>query len=203
MEPQAHPTTAAPSIALPAPRTLGALSLERALFQRRSMRELGPRSLTLDELGQLCWAAQGVSGLDGERTAPSAGALYPLELLIALPDAVHRYRPATHRLERHTGGDRRARLGAAAHHQSFVEHAPAVFVIAAIFSTTAARYGDRGARFVLLEAGHAAQNLLLEATALGLGGVPVGAFDDGAVHDALDLVRVVAPIYLLPVGAPA
>jgi len=189
-------------ITLPAPRQKGPLSLEEALARRRSVREYAPRSLTWEEIGQLLWAAQGITSPQGFRTAPSAGALYPLEIYVVLPEGVYHYLPHPHALRRTAAGDRRSALGDAAVRQRPVYEAPAVFVIAGVYERTAAKYGQRAQRYVHLEAGHAAQNLLLQAAALGLGAVPIGAFHDEQVRAVLGLGADETPLYLIPVGAP-
>ncbi|HEU5171872.1 MAG TPA: SagB/ThcOx family dehydrogenase [Gemmatimonadales bacterium] len=179
------------------------MSLTHALRTRRSVREFRADRLSAAELSQLAWSAQGITHEAGYRTAPSAGALYPLELYLATADGLFRYRPSGDRILPFSAGDLREAMKNAAHGQEAVGEAAAVFVIAAVYSRTAAKYGpDRGARYVHLEAGHAAQNLLLQATALGLGAVPVGAFDDAALHRALGLPRDEMPLYLIPVGRP-
>jgi SagB-type dehydrogenase family enzyme len=188
---------------LPPPETRGAVPLEEALARRRSVREFGRAALTPAQLGQLCWAAQGVTGRGGLRTAPSAGALYPLELYVVTADGVLHYHPASHQVSLHRPGDLRKALQAAALGQDAVGDAPAVFVLAAVYQRTAARYGEgRARRYAQLEAGHAAQNLLLQAVALGLGAVPVGAFDDGRVQHELGLPADQEPLYLVPTGGP-
>jgi SagB-type dehydrogenase family enzyme len=191
------------TIALPPPQRKGTLSLEEALARRASVRDFSTTPLTEAELGQLLWAAQGISHDGTLRTAPSAGALFPLELYVATAGGVFHYDPARHALERRGRDDVRAALSRAALEQESVRDAPAVFVITAVSRRTAAKYGAaRSPRYVYLEAGHAAQNLLLQATALGLGGVPVGAFHDDASRRALDLAVEEEPLYLLPVGHP-
>lgn len=188
-------------IALPSPRTASAVSLEAALSRRRSIRTLRPDAIDAATLGQLLWAAQGITSADGLRTAPSAGALYPLEIYVATADGLYHYRPDGHRLGLHRAGDQRAALRAAAHGEGVIGEAAAVFVIAGVDARTAAKYGaDRARRYVDLEAGHAAQNLLLQATALGLGAVPVGAFSDDAVARVAGLGPEERPLYLVPVG---
>lgn len=188
---------------LPAPGTNGPVSLEQALLRRRSVREYGTEALTDAELSQLLWAAQGITDPSGLRTAPSAGALYPLELYVATRAGLQHYEPRGHRLVTSSEEDLRPALARAAHGQAAVADAPAVFVITAVPARTAGKYGEeRGARYVQLEAGHAAENLLLQAVALGLGGVPVGAFDDAQVLRTLGSPRGVVPLYLIPVGHP-
>lgn len=197
--------SAATGVSLPAPPTAGAMSLEEALAHRRSVREFVPGALTLDEISRLAWAAQGATKPEG-RTAPSAGATYPLEVYLVVGDVkglvagVYRYRPGLHRLEVVSDGDIRLPLAAAALDQQWVSRAALVVVIAAVFERTTARYGRRGERYVHMEAGHAAQNLLLQAAALGLGATPVGAFDDAEVSRLLRLPAGETPLYLIPVG---
>lgn len=188
---------------LPPPRTEGPLSLEETLLRRRSVRAYTDRPLTREEVAQLLWAAQGITREGRYRTAPSAGALYPLELYVADAEGVGHYMPQEHALERWLEEDRRPQLCKAALSQAAVCHAPAVFVLTAVFARTAQKYGDRATRYVWLEAGHAAQNLLLQAVALGLGAVPIGAFYDDQVHAALNLPEDHVPLYLIPVGEPA
>lgn len=188
---------------LPAAVMRGRVTLEEALARRRSVREYASAALSDSLLAQLLWAAQGVSGSSGFRTSPSAGALYPLELYLVTARGVFHYEPLAHALTRWRSGDRRNPLQQASLGQDPVSGAPAVFVFAAVYARTEAKYGAaRGRRYVHLEAGHAAQNLLLEAAALGLATVPVGAFHDEAVRKALELPGDQEPIYLVPVGHP-
>lgn len=187
--------------ALPAPQIRGTMSLEEAIAARRSVREFSDRPLTRAELGQLCWASQGLTGAE-RRAAPSAGALYPIELYVVTAEGVAHYRPGEHRLEPHQAGDLRAALRRAALDQDTVTQAPACIVIAAEPARTARKYSTRAERYCLLEAGHVAQNLLLQATALGLAGVPVGAFQDEAVAAALKLPPEQRVLYLVPIGHP-
>jgi SagB-type dehydrogenase family enzyme len=178
------------------------MSVEEALRRRRSVREFDGTSLTDAQLGQLLWSAQGISG-DGLRTAPSAGALYPLEVYVATASGLGHYEPVAHRLTLRADRDLRADMRRAALDQAPIGEAPAVFVIAAVFERTERKYGrERSARYVAMEAGHAAENLLLEAVALGLGGVPVGAFDDERLASVLGLPAGERPLYLIPVGRP-
>ncbi|HRU07044.1 MAG TPA: SagB/ThcOx family dehydrogenase [Candidatus Brocadiia bacterium] len=189
--------------ALPPADKQGRMTLEAALEARRSVRRFAARALTAGEIGQLCWAAQGVTSPRGFRAAPSAGATFPLELYVADAKGLWRYDPGRHALEAARQGDVRPALQEAALNQTCVGQAPAVFIIAADASRTARRYGARAQRYVLIEVGHASQNLLLQAVALGLGGVAVGAFDDAKLNQALALPKGVEPLYLLPVGEPA
>lgn len=195
-------------IALPPPATSGRVSVEEALALRRSVREYRDEPLPLAAAAQLLWAAQGRSHPEGLRTAPSAGATYPLELYLVagavegLDPAIYRYRPANHSLDVVRRGDHRTALAAAALEQECVANAPGVLAVAAVVSRTASRYGGRAERYVLLEVGHAVENAALQAVALGLGSVVVGAFDDLAVARLLGLPPGASPWCLLPVGLP-
>jgi SagB-type dehydrogenase family enzyme len=199
------PSTGAgrPRLDLPAPVTEGSVSLEAALSRRRSVRTFSSEPLSLAQVGQLMWAAQGVTADWGGRTAPSAGASYPLEIYAAMPDRVLHYLPDGHRAEVWAVGDARAALADAAPSHDTVDGGAVVFVIGVVRQRTAHKYGGRAGRYVDLEAGHATQNLLLQAAVLGLGAVPVGAFDDGRVARQILLLPNVAPRYLVPVGRPA
>lgn len=192
------------TVTMPAPHDDGPMSLEEALTTRRSVRSFTGRHLTFDDLSQLMWAAQGRTEPDGAgRTAPSAGGTYPLEVYVATPDGTFHYLPEGHSLETLGGADLRAALADAALAQEWMARAAAVVVIAAVFSRTEQRYGDRAERYVLLEAGHAAQNVLLQATAMELAATPVGAFHDEHVQATLGLPGDHEPLYLIPVGHPA
>ena len=194
---------AADIITLPAPVREGRMSLEEAISRRHSVREFTKEPLNERELAQLLWTAQGITRREGYRAAPSAGALYPLELYVATPDGFYHYRPREHQLKRLADRDLRPALYRAGLEQEQLREAPAVFVIAAVYERTSQKYGQaRTPRYVHMEAGHAAQNLLLEAVALGLGSVPVGAFHDDEVRRVLSLPTNHRPIYLLPVGHP-
>lgn len=199
-------TEAAGSIVLPEPRRDSGYSVERALAERRSVREYGGAPLSLAELAQLAWAAQGQVAPSGRRTTPSAGALYPIELYIVaghvadLAPGIYRYQPSLHRLAPVAEGDRRERLADAAWGQRWLARAPAILLIAALERRTTAKYGQRGVRYVHVEAGHAAQNVLLQAHALGLAAVPVGAFSDADIQSVAALPRDARPLYLIPIG---
>lgn len=198
-DPEADPVVAG-FVDLPPPVLASDVSLEEALAARRSVREYSDEPLGPEELSQLLWSAQGETSSSGRRSAPSAGALYPLEVYVAAPNGVSRYVPDGHRLEILDTADRRAQLMAAALDQEAVGAAAAVFIVTGVEARTAAKYGERAERYVLLEAGHAAQNLLLQAVVLGLGAVPIGAFDDGGVHELLSLPDGHDVLYLIPVG---
>lgn len=174
-------------IALPPPHRQGPVPLEAALQARRSLRRYASSGLTLADVAQLLWAAQGVTDGQGHRTAPSAGALYPLRLYLlcapleGLASGVYLYRPETHRLAPVHAQDVRRQAAAAALAQAWIGEAPLVVAISVRAHVTAARYGARAERFVAMEVGAATQNLLLQAEALRLGGTLVGAFDEAAL----------------------
>lgn len=193
-------------VRLQEPARKGHVSVEETLQDRRSLREFAQAPLALADLAQLLWAAQGITSPEGGRTAPSAGALYPLEVYVVagrvtdLPAGIYRYRPSSHTLVRVAEGDRRTRLVRAAHDQDWVGGAPAIIVLAAVYERTTVKYGTRGRDYVLMETGHAAQNVSLEAVGLGLGTTVVGAIDDGAVRKVLEAPPSQEPLCLLPVG---
>ena len=197
---QRYPTV----VELPAPDLNGTLSLEQALHERRSAREYATTPLTLDQVGQLLWAGQGITDDDGDgyRTAPSAGARYPLELYaVTAADLMH-YLPIGHRVEQRADTTTLEALADAAFDQEFVSSAPLVVVIAAEPARTEQEYGAVAGDLVNREAGHAAQNILLQATALGLAAVPVGGFDPAAIARLLALPPGQVVLYLIPVGEP-
>lgn len=190
-------------ITLPEPRQQGPLSLEEAIARRRSVRQFMDEPLTQEEIGQLLWAAQGITNPAGYRTAPSAGALYPLEVYAVTEEGAYHYLPQGHQLAAQRQGAVQDELYQAALKQEAIKEAPLVIVIAAVYERTAQKYGEqRSPRYVHLEAGHAAQNVLLQAVSLGLGAVPIGAFEDEKVKEALDLPDDHQPLYLIPVGHP-
>jgi SagB-type dehydrogenase family enzyme len=176
-----------------------AVSLEESLARRRSIREFRDRNLSWDDIGQLLWASQGVTDPEGLRTAPSAGALNPLDVFVVTSSGVYRYHPEPHEVRRTVDRDVRSRLRRAALDQGALA-APCVIAVAGVEQRTARKYGDRAWRYVVLEAGHAAQNVLLQATALGLCGVPIGAFDDEEVRTILGAPSQDQILVLIPVG---
>jgi len=193
----------APILQLPLPERKRRMSLEEALAARRSVREFRREPITDRELSQLLWAAQGITSPAGLRIAPSAGALYPLEVWVATASGFYHYEPHKHRLTRHLERDLRPDIHRPALMQEAILQAPVVIVIAAVYERTAQKYGEqRTPRYVHMEAGHSAQNLLLEAVALGLGGVLIGAFNDREVERVLSLPADQKPLYLIPVGHP-
>jgi SagB-type dehydrogenase family enzyme len=192
------------AVPLPPPDELGGPPIALTLGRRRSIREFSSGQLSAHEMSQLLWAAQGVTdAARGLRTAPSAGALYPLEVDVVTEQGLFRYRPRNHALLLRDTRDLRPSLSRAALSQPCIAHAACVFAMLMVTARTTAKYGARGLRYAVLEAGHAAQNILLQACALGLGAVPVGAFADAAVAHALDCGASEEPVYLIAVGAIA
>lgn len=194
------------NISLPQLDNAGNHPLVQLFQQRRSVREYKNGKVTLDQIAQLLWAAQGITHPQGFRTAPSAGALYPLELYLVaghvdgLKTGVFRYQVKTHQLEFLGNKDVRKTLAHAALGQSWIKEAAAVVVFTAEYERTTRKYGKRGVRYVHMEVGHAAQNLFLQAEALGLGTVTVGAFSDDEVTEVLQLPSQFKPLLLMPVG---
>jgi SagB-type dehydrogenase family enzyme len=188
---------------LPDPNTKGTVSVEETLARRRSVRAFRSDPLTAQQVSQLLWAAQGITQKRrGFRTAPSAGATYPLNTYLVTADGVFLYEPQRHALRLKRKGDIRKALCDAALSQPSVRQAPASIVFTAVYERTTNRYGARGRQYVHMEAGHAAENVHLQAVALGLGSVPVGAFDDDDVARLLSLGRNERPLYIIPVGRP-
>jgi len=197
------------SIALPQPALDGKLSLEKALLSRRSVRDFKDQALTLSQLSQLLWAAQGITDPQGFRPAPSAGALYPLEIYVVvgkvegLPAGVYKYRPKGHQVVRVLSGDRRKEVARAALDQEALKQGAVVLLFSGVYERTSWKYAERAERYVHMEAGHAAQNVLLQATALGLGAVPMGAFQDEEVKKVAALLEDERPLLLVPVSVPS
>ncbi len=193
-------------IMLPEPRTTGEISIEEAMRNRRSVRRYTKEAITLNDLSQLLWAAQGITSEEGFRTAPSAGALYPLEVYVVagnvdgLAGGVYRYRAEGHTLRMIRDGDLRENLSECALKQTQITDAAVDIVFAAVFNRTTAKYGERGVRYAYIEAGHAAQNVYLQAGASGLGVCAVGAFYAQEVSELLALSGDETPIYILTVG---
>ncbi|MDI6840963.1 MAG: SagB/ThcOx family dehydrogenase [bacterium] len=189
-------------IKLPAPVLKGKVSVEECIAKRRSIRAYLDKPISLEQLSQLFWASQGITDLTGLRAAPSAGATYPIEVRAVTKDGVFHYIPEGHKLIKESDKDLRKKLAQAALWQSFIAEAGCNFVISCVYKRTTQRYGDRGIRYVHMEAGHVAENIHLQAVALGLGSVPVGAFYDEEVKKVLNLPKDEDPIYIITVGYP-
>lgn len=198
-------TQTARAIELPSPSLEGEIDLEQAIYQRRSIREFSDDPLTLEQISQLLWAAQGITDpMNNFRSSPSAGALYPMEIFLVvgkseeMEPGVYQYSPEDHSLDRLKEEDIRGDLSRAALGQSAVAQAPVNIVITADYARTTGRYGSRGERYVHMEAGHIGQNIYLQAVALGLGTVAIGAFYDDDVASLLEIEY--NPLYIFPVG---
>jgi SagB-type dehydrogenase family enzyme len=191
------------TIDLPERRLTDGTTVAEAIEKRRSVRSFRKQPLDLRSIGQLLWSAQGIVTRSGLRTAPSAGALYPLEVYAVLPEGVYHYEPKKHRMTLTAEGDRRTELRRVALDQASITQAPLVIVLASVDERITKEYGPtRGERYIHNEIGHAAQNVHLQAAALGLGSVPMGAFHDARVQKVLGLPREERPLYLIPVGFP-
>lgn len=196
---------------LPEPKLKGKVSLEEAITKRRSKRDFLDQPLSLAQLSQILWAAQGVTDEStGFRAAPSAGALYPLEIYVVVGErgvdgleaGAYYYQPEEHSLEPHLKQDVHQDFVAACLNQGACNLAPVSLVIAAEYERTTEKYGERGRRYVETEAGHVGQNVYLQVEALGLGAVTIGAFDDEAISQVLNLPPKHQPLYIMPIGYP-
>lgn len=193
-----------PILKLPEPRTDSSMALEAALAARHTVRDFQPHALTDAEVGQLLWAAQGVTHDGRKRTAPSASGLMALETYVVTADGLARYLPDEHALRPLSDDDIRARLQTATGGQPFVGSAPITVIFSIVPGRISSKHGEeRSIRYSDFEAGHAGQNLLLQAVALDLGGVPIGSFDDTAVCRLLELPDGEKPRYLFALGQPA
>jgi len=197
-------------IKLPPPQLKGKVSLEDTIAKRRSVRRYRSEPLTLSQLSQVLWCAQGITGAGKHRAAPSAGATYPLEIFVAvgkqtvegLEAGIYHYEVDSHSLVCSQPGDLRLDLARAALDQGFIADAPIDIVICAIYPRTSYTYGRRGERYVHMEVGHVGENIHLQAVALGLATVEVGAFDDEEVRKVLRIEEQIKPLYIMPIGRP-
>jgi SagB-type dehydrogenase family enzyme len=196
---------------LPSPSQKGGMSLEESIAKRRSIRDFTSEPISQWQLAQVLWAAQGVTDSSRRsRTVPSAGATYPLEIFVVcgkncindLDDSIYHYKADNHSLTPHHKGDARLELAKAALGEESIYEAPVDIVICAVYEWTLRRYGARGERYVHMEVGHAGQNIYLQATALGLGTVAIGAFHDEQVREVLQLGKQYKPLYVMPLGRP-
>lgn len=195
------------TIKLPEPKYDGEISVERAIHNRRSIRSYSNVPMTLAEVSQLLWSAQGITDPSWNlRTAPSAGALYPLEIyvvvgnVIDLEKGIYKYDPKNHELKLILKGEKRMDLASSALGQSSIVDGAIVLVFAAVFERTTVKYGERGIKYVYMEVGHSAQNVYLQAYTLGLGTVVIGAFYDDKVKKALNMLENENPLYIMPIG---
>jgi len=173
--------------------------------------------LLLSQLSQILWSAQGITGTREFRAAPSAGATYPLEIFVVvgkqciigseakqdheeLQAGIYHYEPKSHSLSLHMSGDLKPDLARAALDEEFIVQAPVDIAICALYHRTSDRYGKRGERYVHIEVGHVGENIHLQAVALGLSTVEVGAFHDEEVTKVLGVDEQIKPLYIMPVG---
>jgi SagB-type dehydrogenase family enzyme len=187
----------------------GKVSVERAIKERRTVRDFRPKPLTLAQLSQLLWSAQGVTdeGM-GLRAAPSGGALYPLDVYAVVGDegveglecGVYHYQPETHSIRLIRRGDRRKEVAGAALWQMWMAKAPVMFIITSEYERITRKYGKRGIRYAQIEVGHVGQNIFLQSGALGLAAGIVGAFSDNAVAEAIGAPKAHYPLIIMPVG---
>jgi SagB-type dehydrogenase family enzyme len=193
-------------ISLPLPDIIGTVPLETTIYNRRSQREYQDIAISLVDLGQILWATQGVTSQEGFKTAPSAGALYPLEVYVVVTKAeslemgIYRYLPANHSLRLERAGAFREQLYDASLRQQLVLNAPVSIIITSVWERITGRYGSRGIIYGYLEAGHAGQNLLLQATALNLAVTGIAAFEDDRIKSILGLAQGEDPLYLFAFG---
>jgi len=197
------------SIFLPRPSSDGKVSVEKAIKERRTIRDFKERMFSLAHLSQLLWAAQGITDpIERKRAAPSGGALYPLDVYVLIGEngvekieaGLYLYLPKEHSISLISKGDRRKEIASASLGQRWMAKAPVIFVITAEYQRITRKYGERGIRYALIEAGHVGQNLFLQAEALGLGAGIVGAFNDLEVSKVAGLPSKHEPLLIMPVG---
>ena len=193
-------------IELPEPRYNSEISIEKALSERRSVRTYTDEPITLEQLSQLLWAAQGITNKEGFRTAPSAGALYPLEIyiivgnVIDLDKGIYKYNILEHKLLKIASGDKREDLSNAALGQDSIKNAAIDIIFSAVYERTTKKYGERAIKYIHIEVGHAAQNIFLQSVSLNLAGVPIGAFYDDKVKKLINMPEEEEPLYIIPLG---
>lgn len=188
-------------IRLPEVKCKSSTCIEEAIVKRRSIRDFSDEKISLEELSQILWAAQGITEKRwGFRSVPSAGALYPIEIFVVMQEGVYQYKTRNHSLKLILKEDVRSELSTAALSQDFIRRAPVSVVITAIFERTKRKYGERGKRYVYIEAGHVSQNIYLQCESLNLGTCAVGAFYDDSVQGVLRIPRNYVPLYIMPIG---
>ena len=186
---------------LPKPALVGSMSLEECIYKRKSVRSYSDKRIQIEQISQLLWATQGKKG--SKRTVPSAGATYPLEIYVLIKEKGYfHYNLVKHSLELITDNDICNDMTKESWNQQFIEEAYLNIIICADYSRTTQRYGERGVRYVHIEVGHCAQNIHLEAVALDLASVPIGAFQDSGVKRVMNLPKNIEPLYIIPIGYP-
>jgi protease I len=192
------------TIQLSEPKFNGKLSLEQTLELRRSSKNFDRKELSISEMGQILWAGQGITDKEnGFRTAPSAGDIYPLTLYVITNDGLFSYDPKKHCLNQLSDQKYGKKLSQAANNQDYVENAPCSIVIAGETKKLGEKYGKDAKKFMTLEAGHAAQNILLQATAMDLSAVPLGSFEEKSVRKICSLPLSIDPLYIICIGHPS
>lgn len=193
------------NIILPDPKHKSNVSIEEAISSRRSKRNYKSEHINIGQLSQILWAAQGITGQIGDyklRAAPSAGALYPIEIYVVLPKGVYLYLPQGHKLKKIKSGDLRSELAKAALNQWWIRDTSCDIVITAVYERTMAKYGQRGVRYAVIEAGAVTENVYLQVESLELGTVSVGAFNDRDVQKILNIPDNRRPLIIMPIGYP-
>jgi SagB-type dehydrogenase family enzyme len=197
------------STPLPKPSFDGKVSVEKAIKERRTIRDFRDRPLTINHISQLLWAAQGITDpKEGKRASPSGGALYPLDIYLVIGEnraegmeaGIYHYLPEAHSVLLISKGDRRKEIASASLWQMWMAKAPVIFIITAEYPRITGKYGERGVRYALIEVGHVGQNLFLQTEALGLGAGIVGAFNDADVLKTLGAPAKHEPLLIMPVG---
>ncbi|MBA4251795.1 MAG: nitroreductase [Chlorobiaceae bacterium] len=193
-------------VKLPEPNLKSNISIEETLLNRRSVRGFSDFPMTLKQVSQLLWAGQGITNPRGFRTAPSAGATFPLELYVVINNVdgvgkgVYKYNPKENEIIKVRDGDMLAELTESALQQTWVKEAAIIIVIAADYERTTGRYGERGIRYVHMEVGHVAQNISLQGVALNLSMTVIGAFRDAEIKKILNMPENENPLYIIPIG---
>jgi protease I len=191
-------------IQLPRPMLTGSVSFEQLLAKRRPVYNFSSQKLDFVQMGQLAWAGQGITEKEkGIRTAPSAGDIYPIALYFATDEGVFAYDPVEHSLQQTLGQDIRSRLAKAASNQQAIAEAPCNIIVAGTLKMVSSKYGNKAKLLMQLEAGHVAQNILLQAESLDLGAVSFGAFDISTARRLCKIRSATEPLYILSIGYPA
>ena len=191
------------TIALTKASSSGQFSLEAAIGNRRSVRSFTNEKLSYETIGQLLWAGQGITdSVSGKRAAPSAGAIFPMELYVVMADGVYRYDPIKNSLLKNNRNDVRTPLSNASYKQQFIKDAPLLIVIAGSPKKIMEKYPNKIKEFMYLEAGHIAQNIHLQAVVTGLASCPVGGFESNKVKQICKMTQGQEAVYIIAVGKP-
>ncbi len=200
------PFTRKEKISLPEPTFMSNTSIENALLSRRSMRIFKPESLSIEEISQLAWAAQGVNDPRGFRTSPSAGAFYPINLYIVtqnvenLPKGIYKYKAEEHELIQIASEENASQFFNSITTQYSLKNPAAIFIFSAKVEQIIASYGSFGKKFLYMEAGHTTQNLYLQTTSLEIGTTMIGGVNEKEIRQALNMSSYEHPLCMMPVG---